>query len=56
MQIESVENDVSLIRDAAIEAFDVLQSCGFMKPICTVTHTDVPQLIECVVISGVFRK
>lgn len=49
MQITSVDNDESQIRDAAMEAFDVLQSCGFRKPICSLTRTDVPQLIECVI-------
>ena len=32
-----------------MEVFDVIQSCGFTKPIFSFTHTDVPQLIECLV-------
>ena len=32
-----------------MEAFDVIQMCGFRKPIYTLTHTDVPQLIESLV-------
>ena len=32
-----------------MEYFDVLQSCGFRKPIASLTHTDIPQLIESVV-------
>lgn len=32
-----------------MEVFDVIQLCGFTKPIFSFTHTDVPQLIECLV-------
>lgn len=49
MQITSAGDDENQIRDSAMEAFDVLQSCGFRKPISSLIHTDVPQLIECLV-------
>ena len=33
-----------------MDAFDLLESCGFRKPIATLTHRDVPLLIESVVL------
>ncbi len=36
------------LRDTAMEACEVLVSCGFNRPIPLLTHRDVPQLIECV--------
>ena len=33
-----------------MENCDVIQSCGFTKPIFPLKHTDVPQLIQCLVI------
>lgn len=31
-----------------MDALDVLESCGYRKPIATLTHKDVPLLIESV--------
>ena len=31
-----------------MDAFDILESCGFRKPIATLTHNDIPLIVECV--------
>lgn len=41
-------SDDTKLRESALEACDMLLACGFTKPIATLVHRDLCQLIECV--------
>ena len=47
-QLISAEDD-SQLRDIAMDVFDSLLACGFRKPIALLTRSDIPEIIECVV-------
>ena len=47
-QLISAEDD-SQLRDIALDSFDGLLTCGFRKPIALLTRSDIPEIIECVV-------
>lgn len=48
LQMTSAGTDDDKVQDTAMDAFDILESCGFRKPIPTLTHRNVPLLIESV--------